>query len=139
MNSHILKPDSLSSKSKIHKNQNRILYTTIYRKPNDCFTFLHYDSAHRKSLKDSILFSQALRIKQICFKTSELIRHFKGLKDTFIQRSHEPKLLDDHVERTMRADRKALLQTKPVTQENIPLGVTFNKTLPSMKNIIDKH
>ena len=40
----------------------------------------------------------------------------------------------------MRVDRKALLQTKEkrVTQENL-LEVTFNKTLPNIKNVIYKH
>ena len=40
----------------------------------------------------------------------------------------------------MRVDRKALLQTKEkrVTQENL-LDVTFNKTLPNIKNVIYKH
>ena len=48
------------------------LYTSIYRKSNDCCNFLQYDSAHAKSLKDSIPFSQVLHIKQICTETSEL-------------------------------------------------------------------
>ena len=41
----------------------------------------------------------------------------------------------------MRVDQKALSQTKekPATQEHLPLAVCFNKTLPKMKNIIEKH
>ena len=45
--------------------------------------FLHHDSAHPKSLKDGIPFSQAFLIKRICSKTSEVIRNFKDLKDAF--------------------------------------------------------
>ena len=71
----------------VFKNQNGILCTTIYRKPNDCRNFLHYGSAHHKSLKDSTSFGQALCIKQICFETSELIKHFKDLKDSFIKKT----------------------------------------------------
>ena len=41
----------------------------------------------------------------------------------------------------MRVDRKVLSQTnqKPSTQENLPLVVTFNKMLPNIKNVFDKH
>ena len=126
--------------TKIYKNQNGILCTTIYRKPNDRHNFLHYDSAHPKSLKDSIPFSGALRIKRICSETSKVIRHFKDLKGAFIKRSYQPGLLDYHFERAMRVDRKAPLQIKekPATQENLPLVVTFNKTLLNIKNVIDK-
>ena len=41
----------------------------------------------------------------------------------------------------MSVDRKILLENKekPSTQGNLPLGLTFNKILPNIKNIIDKH
>ena len=108
-----------------------------HRKPNDHRNFLHYDSADPKSLKDSIPFSQALHIKRICSEASEVIRHFKDLKDAFIKRSYKPELLDYQFEGAMRVDRKVLLQTKdkPATQENLQLVVT----LPNIKNVIDKH
>ena len=41
--------------------------------------------------------------------------------------------------RVMRVDQKALLQTKPATQVNLPLVVTFNKAFPNIKNVIDKY
>ena len=110
--------------TKIYKNQNGILRTIIYRKPNNRRNFSHYDLAHWKSLKDSIPFSQTVRIKQICFETSELIKNVTDLKDAFIKRRCEPELLGYHFERTMRGELKVLLQTKPATQENILLVVT---------------
>ena len=38
-------------------------------------------------------------------------------------------------------DRKILLENKekPYTQENLPLVLTFNKTLPDIKIVVDKH
>ena len=41
----------------------------------------------------------------------------------------------------MSVDRKILLENKekPSTQGNLPLVLTFNKTLPNIKNVIDKH
>ena len=41
----------------------------------------------------------------------------------------------------MSVDRKILLENKekPSTQGNLPLVLTFNKVLPKIKNIIDKH
>lgn len=41
----------------------------------------------------------------------------------------------------MRVDPKEILQTeeKPATQKNLPLVVTFNKTLSNIKKLIDKH
>ena len=50
--------------TKVYKNENGTLCTTIYRKASDRRNFLHYKSAHPKALKDSIPYSQALRINE---------------------------------------------------------------------------
>lgn len=47
--------------ARIFGNQNGIVCTTIYRKPNDRSKFLHYDSAHSKPFKNRIPFGQVLR------------------------------------------------------------------------------
>ena len=70
--------------------------------------FLHYKSALPKTLKGNIPYSQALRIKRICSETSEVITHLKDLKDAFIKKSYQSKILDHHFERANSADRKIL-------------------------------
>ena len=102
---------------------------------------MHCKSLHPKALKDSIPYSQALCIKQICSKTSEVIKHLKNLKDAFIRRGYQSKILDHHFERAMNIDRKILLENKEKssTQGNLLSVLTFNKTLPNIKNVIDKH
>ena len=66
----------------------------------------------------------------------------KGLKDAFIKKGYHFQRLDRHFERAMSgADRKILLENKekPSTQGNVPLLLTFNKTLPNIKNVVNKH
>ena len=120
--------------TKEYKNENGTLYTTIYRKPSDCRNFFHYKSAHPKALKDSIPSSQALRIKRICSETSEVIKHLKDLKDAFIKRGYQSKILHHHFERTLSVDRKIMLENKEKssTQGNLPLVLNFNKPLPNI-------
>ena len=88
--------------TKIYKNQNEILCTTICRKPNVRCNFLQHDSAHPKFLKNSITFSQALRIKRIYTEASEIVRYFKDLKDAFIKRDYKPQFVDYPFETAMR-------------------------------------
>ena len=127
--------------TKVCKNENGTLCTTIYRKPSDRRNILHYKSLHPKSLKDSIPYSQALRIKRICSETSEVIMYLKDLKDAFIKRGYQSKILEHHFARAMSIDRKILLENKekPSTQGNLLLVLIFNKTLPNIKNVIDRH
>ena len=72
---------------------------------------------------------------------SEVIKNLKDLKDAFIERAYQSKILDHHFERAMSLDRKIMLENKekPSTQRNLPLVLTFNKTLSDIKNVIDKH
>ena len=127
--------------TKVYKNKNGTLCTNIYRKQSDRHNFLHYKSAHPKALKVNMPFSQALLVKRICSETSEVIKHLKDLKDAFIKRDYQSKILDHHFERAMSVRRIILLENKekPSTQGNLPLVLTFNKTLPNIKNVIDKH
>ena len=48
--------------------------------------------------------------------------------------------MDHHFERAMSVDQKILLDNKkkPFTQGNLLLVLTFNKTLPNIKSVIDK-
>ena len=52
--------------------KNKKLYTKIYRKQTDRQSFLHIDSEHPKSFKDSIPYIQAIRIKRICTTSQDL-------------------------------------------------------------------
>ena len=90
-------------------------------------------------MKDSIPYSQALRIKQICSETSEVIKNLKDLKDAFIKRGYHSKIMDHLFERAANVDRKILLENreKPSTQGNLPLILTYNKTLLNIENVIE--
>ena len=81
-----------------------------------------------------------MHIKQICSETSEVIKNLKDLKDAFIKRGYYSKILDHHFERAMNVDRKILLENKekPSAQGNLPLVLTYNKTLPNIQNVRDK-
>ena len=48
----------------VYRDQQRKIQT-IFHKPTDQQTYLHAQSNHPKSLKDSIPYSQALRVKKI--------------------------------------------------------------------------
>ena len=90
--------------------------------------FLHIDSEHSKSLKDSILYNQALRIKRICAISKHFEHHCKHFehhckecKQRFLE-GYNSELLDKHIKAVEKLTR-------------IPFVVTYNRFLP---NIISK-
>ena len=67
----------------VYKDQQRKTQTTTFCKPTDQQTYLHAQSNHPKSLKDSILYSQALPIKAICSTTSEFNKNCEIITKRF--------------------------------------------------------
>ena len=97
----------------IYKDKNSTLQTTTYQKPTDQQSYLHAHSDHPKSLKRSLPYSQALRIKTICSTLTEYKKHcYTILKQNFIERGYEENILKDEIDKVDNIDRKELLRKK---------------------------
>ena len=44
-------------------------------KPTDCHQYLHYSSGHPEHMKRSFVYSQLLRVSQICSRKIDFNRH----------------------------------------------------------------
>ena len=64
------------------------LQITLYKNPTDCQNYLHAKSAHPFSLKKSIPYSQALRIKRICSTFEEYRKHSQDLIKRFAEKGY---------------------------------------------------
>ena len=123
-----------------NKEQNKLL-TTVYCKPTDWRNFLHYTSAHPRSLIKSIPHSEALRLKKICAETSDLSKNLQVLKESFINLGFNEKFLDTEFQRISEIERDALLtlKSKEKDQKRIPFIIAYNKTFQNIKQILNKH
>ena len=70
----------------IYDNKNNNIQTTLCKKPIDRQNYIHSKSAHPFSLKKSIAYSQALRLKRICSTIVEYEKHTKNLKKQLIRK-----------------------------------------------------
>ena len=116
------------------------LQTTLYKKPTDCQNYLHAKSAHPFSLKKSIPYSQALRIKRICSTFEEYRKHSQDLIKRFVEKGYNESTVRKQIERVDHLDRSLLLKNcKPKYKDSIPFSVTYNSVLPNIKEVINKH
>ena len=124
----------------VYKDQQRKIQTTIFRKPTDQQTYLHAQSNHPKSLKDSIPYSQALRIKTICSTTSEFDKNYEIIAKRFKERDYPENSVNEQVDKVKNRKRKQLLLTnKKITQNRIPVSITYNRYLPYISKIVTKN
>ena len=123
-----------------YKDKNNKIQTTLYKKPTDRQNYIHSKSAHPFSLKNSIAYSQALRLKRICSTTGEYEKHTENLKKQLIKKGYPETMVNEEIQKAINQDRKGLLnKEKTETGNHITLCVSYNKTLPNIKIIIEKH
>ena len=60
--------------------ENGRITTDLYIKSADCHQYLHCNSAHPDHLKNSIIYSQALRLSNICTYERDFQRHALDMK-----------------------------------------------------------
>ena len=96
----------------MYKDINNKLQTTLYKKPTDHQSHLHANSEHPRSLKESIRYSQALRVKRICSTNSKFEAHSNTIKDQFVKRGYEKTLIENQIEKVARLDKCCSYETK---------------------------
>ncbi|XP_068096634.1 uncharacterized protein [Hyperolius riggenbachi] len=117
--------------------QDRILQTSIYRKPTDRHIYLKWKSFHPEHTKKSIVYSQALRYNRICSNSEDRDRQLMSLRKIFIDQGYHPQIVDDQIHRATLKSREELLKYTPKTENNrIPIVVTYNPKLKTLRKIL---
>ena len=124
----------------VYKDQQHKIQITIFRKPTYQQTYLYEQSNHPISLKDSIPYSQALRIKTICSTTSEFNKNWEIITKRFSETGYPENLVNEQVDKVKNIKRRQLLLTnKKTTQNRIPVSITYHKYLPNISKIFTKN
>ena len=117
---------------------NKKLTTTLFTKPTDRRAYLHSKSYHPNSTKKAIAFSQASRLRRICTSLDDFWSHATKLKKDLINRGYRNEDLSREIARAAALERSDLLTYKEKsTSTRIPLIITYNKSLPNLKGILD--
>ena len=66
--------------------RNGALHTDLCIKPTDGHQYLHYQSSHPLHIKNSIPYSQALRVSRICSSEKDFKMHVSQIKEWFLTR-----------------------------------------------------
>ena len=98
--------------------KNNKIETDLYCKPTDSHNYLYYNSAHPQKCKDSIPYSQFLRIKRICSKETDFLTHCLNYCRHFIRRGYPGTLLEEAINLANQKDRNNLLNPTPKEKQN---------------------
>ena len=101
--------------------------TDVYQKPTDTHPYLHWTSAHPPHLKQSIPYSQALRLRRICSSTDTLKKRIAEYADFFVACGYQRTKVLREMEKVVTMTQEECLQTRErESTDRIPLVTTFN-------------
>ena len=116
------------------------LVTDLFTKPTDTHQYLHRRSCHPSHCKKSIAFSQALRLRRICSRSTDYERHVQELKGYLIDRGYEGEEVQRQIDKATRIKREELLGSREKKIEQVtPLVVTFHPDLPHLTHILNDY
>ena len=123
------------------KMKNNKLETDLFCKPTDSHSYLHYTSAHPRACRDSIPYSQFLRIRKICTSLEDFDRHAINFACHFRRRGYPEPLLERAMIQARRKKRSELLspKTKQTTMDQPVLVTTFHPNDNTLRDIVQKN
>ena len=114
--------------------------TTLYKNSTDRLNYLHAKSVHPVSLKQNIPYSQALRVNRICSTFDKCKKHSNNLVKQLVEEASKENITRNKIEKVDNLDTPTLLnKTYVVLKIVIRFSVTYNLTLPIIREIINKH
>ena len=120
------------------------IVTDLFVKPTDSHNYLRYDSAHPQRCKDSIPYSQFLRIRRICSRIEDFDRHVVTLSTYFLRKEYPVKLLEEAAFLARSKNRSQLLQGNPQdltnpTDDKVFLITTYHPHDHYLRNMMFKN
>jgi hypothetical protein len=105
--------------------------TDLYSKPTDAHNYLLFSSAHPRSCKQSIPYSQFLRVRRICTDISDFDKHVITLGQHFLRRGYPLEIIEQAAIKARGLDRPSLLAPKTANiiteaDDKIVLVTTYN-------------
>ena len=85
--------ESISFLDTLVYTKDRTLLTDLYTKPTDSHNYLLFSSSHPLHIKESIPYSQFLRIRRICNENDNLINHCIEISKHFIRREYPTEIV----------------------------------------------
>ena len=87
--------------------ENGCITTDLYTKSTDCHQYLYCSPEHPDYLKNSIIYSQALRLNNICTYERDFQRLALDMKSWFLERRYSKEMIDSQMAKVKFGQKKS--------------------------------
>ena len=120
--------------------QNDGLATSVHYKPTDSHSYLLHSSSHLPHVKNSIPYSQFLRLRRLCSDDTDFSAKADEMRNFFAERNYPNSVVTDALERVHNISREtALKPSESKSEDRIPLTITYHPNNLRVKDIILKN
>ena len=119
---------------------NKVLSTSIFYKPTASHAYLDYHSSHSLSTRNSIPYSQFLRLRRLCSDETDFDSQSRDMTIHFLNRRYPLHVVVNALARAKKVPRQSLLTRPPRVADPKPRAIfTFHPhNLPIKKILLDK-
>ena len=118
------------------------LITTIQYKETDSHSYLNYSSSHPVRCKNSIPYSQFLRLRRICSEEEDFRTRSEEMTSFFTRRGYPPAVVNQALQRVRSTPSESTINsnTAPSTEEQaVPLVLTYHPRNMQVREIITRN
>jgi len=116
------------------------LSTSVHYKPTDSHSYLLHSSSHPSQVKNSIPFSQFLRLRRLCSDDSDFSNKSEEMRHFFKKRGYPDSVVNTAQHHAQQTDRQSALQTSQKEKnERIPFTLTYHPHNLAAQNTILKN
>ena len=114
--------------------RNSATSTNLYVKPTDGHHYLHYKSFHPEHIKNSISYSQALRLIRICSSEKDFFKgHVDRIKERFLARDYPENLINEQITKAVFGKSQPCNKN---SESGIPFVVTYHLKAKKLGKLI---
>jgi len=115
--------------------EDNFLQSDLYSKPTDTHNLLHYSSCHPKHVKNSIPYSQAIRLRRSCSTLVKFEKKSSELKNHLEKRGYPKRVIQKALHRAGTTHRHELLTNKRTNKNNrSPFVVPYHPLNPPLRH-----
>ena len=113
---------------------------SVHYKPTDSHSYLLHSSSHPPHVKNSIPYSQFLRLRRLCSDDTDFSAKADEMHNFFAERNYPNSVVTDALERVHNISREtALKPSESKSEDRIPLTITYHPNNLRVKDIILKN
>ena len=114
--------------------ENGSVTTDLHTKSTDCHQNLHCSSSHPNHTKNSIIYSQTLRLSNICTDEEDFDKHWLNMKSWFLERGYLKQRIDSQMEQVKFGH--SLNAGSKQTGFGVPFVITCHPKLKTIEHLL---